>query len=33
MEYDEVCKCLENDPELLAFVKHSQTKSATGKAV
>ena len=26
MEYDEVCKRLENDPEVLAFIKHSQTE-------
>ena len=27
MEYDEVCKRLENDPELLAFVNHSLTEN------
>ena len=26
MEYDEVCKRLENDPELLAFVNHILTE-------
>ncbi|MPL77704.1 hypothetical protein SDC9_23561 [bioreactor metagenome] len=27
MEYDEVCKRLENDPELLAFVNHLLTEN------
>jgi len=31
MEYNEVCKCLENDPELLAFVNHLQIERSVFK--